>query len=486
MTEALDTGPLNDRQPVHPNSAVPTGRTWSVAAILFGAILTAAIFGIVGVSIEPQPASALPSFARQTGQPCATCHTAFPELTAYGRRFKLMGYTVGGGDSKLPPLAVMLQPTFTHTAKGYNSAFEGGPPGPGLSNNDNLVLEQASVFYGGQIYGNLGAFVQTTYDGVANTVNLDNTDIRYADTTKLFEQDAIWGITVNNNPTVQDVWNTTPAWGLPYISSSIAPEFSPPGTMIEGGFAAQVAGAGGYVFWNDMLYVELSGYQTLSAQALKDLGEDVGNGISGVAPYWRVALERAWGENDLMVGTFGMAADVLPNRITGFGADHYLDVGVDAQYQYSGDMNSFTVMISNIWEQQRLDASFNPALGFSSNPTDRLRSFKVSGDWVYDHTYSLTAEFFDVSGSADPGLYAANATGGPMFNGRPDGRGLMFDAAYLPFSHGGPSFWPWANAQIGVSYTTYLKLYGGTTNFDGNGHNAHDNDTLLAYAWIMF
>src|ERR1700722_10741772 len=43
------------------------------------------------------PAEALPSYARQTGQPCATCHTAFPELTPYGRRFKIGGYTAGGG-----------------------------------------------------------------------------------------------------------------------------------------------------------------------------------------------------------------------------------------------------------------------------------------------------------------------------------------------------------------------------------------------------
>jgi len=36
------------------------------------------------------PAQALPSFARQTGQPCGTCHTDFPALTPYGRRFKLL------------------------------------------------------------------------------------------------------------------------------------------------------------------------------------------------------------------------------------------------------------------------------------------------------------------------------------------------------------------------------------------------------------
>ena len=59
----------------------------SLAAVVIGA----------GILIRPPTASAVPSFARQTGQPCATCHTAFPELTPFGRRFKLGGYTMGGG-----------------------------------------------------------------------------------------------------------------------------------------------------------------------------------------------------------------------------------------------------------------------------------------------------------------------------------------------------------------------------------------------------
>jgi len=53
----------------------------SLAAVVIGA----------GILIRPPTASAVPSFARQTGQPCATCHTAFPELTPFGRRFKLSG-----------------------------------------------------------------------------------------------------------------------------------------------------------------------------------------------------------------------------------------------------------------------------------------------------------------------------------------------------------------------------------------------------------
>ena len=77
--------------------------------------LAAASFAAVSF-IDIPTASAVPSYARQTGQPCATCHTAFPELTPYGRQFKLMGYTAGGNrcndgsaksDETQVPLALM-------------------------------------------------------------------------------------------------------------------------------------------------------------------------------------------------------------------------------------------------------------------------------------------------------------------------------------------------------------------------------------------
>ena len=61
---------------------------------------------ILGAVLVATPsAQALPSFARQTGQPCGACHTDFPGLTPFGRGFKLRGYTIGGGQFKTTPFA---------------------------------------------------------------------------------------------------------------------------------------------------------------------------------------------------------------------------------------------------------------------------------------------------------------------------------------------------------------------------------------------
>src|SRR6516225_4598804 len=88
----------------------------SVAVLGAALLLSAAAVCLVGI----RPVQALPSYARQTGQQCAACHNGFPELTPYGRQFKLNGYTWTGGTSNLPPIAAMAIPTFTNVRKGID------------------------------------------------------------------------------------------------------------------------------------------------------------------------------------------------------------------------------------------------------------------------------------------------------------------------------------------------------------------------------
>ena len=60
-------------------------------------LLAAALLSIAAAGA----AHAVPSFARQTGVDCASCHiTGFTELTSFGRQFKLRGYSIG--EAKLP------------------------------------------------------------------------------------------------------------------------------------------------------------------------------------------------------------------------------------------------------------------------------------------------------------------------------------------------------------------------------------------------
>jgi len=453
-----------------PRRRLSIGVTGKLSVVLLP--LLVALLALTG---RPDTAHAVPSFARQTGQPCSACHTSFPELTPFGRRFKLGGYTLGAPDAftTFPPLAAMIVSGFTHTAKDQTAK-----PAPGFGKNNNFAVDEVSAFYGGAIAGDVGAFVQGTLDGIERSVALDNADIRYAHSMDALGTNVVLGIDVNNNPTVQDVWNTTPAWGWPQFASGLAPEFGPPGTIVQEALGGQVVGVSGYTFWNDMVYAEVGGYVPLGKSLQRSLGTLGDNKLTSVAPYARLAIESTWDKVNLMVGGFFMAAHQQPGFVAGFGTDNYVDFGADAQLQYMGEMNIFTLKASNIYETQRLHSSF--AQGASTNVNNHLDVFNVSGTWVYDKVYSLQAGFTSVWGSKDALLYGDSATGSP------NAQYLTVDASWSPFMAGGPDAYKTFNVRMGVQYTHYFKLFGASSNFNGAGVNASDNDTVWLYSVAAF
>jgi hypothetical protein len=421
------------------------------------------------------PAAAVPLFARQTGQQCAACHNGFPELTPYGRLFKLNGYTFGGGQSSIPPISAMVVASFTHT-----QAAQPGGAAPHFAPNDNPAIDFASLFYGGVLLPNVGLFGQVTYDNIGKAASWDNHDLRYATVARVGGHETVFGVTVNNNPTVQDVWNSTPAWGYPWLASGLAPTPAA-ATLIEGGLAQQVVGVSPYVFYDRLVYAEVGAYRSLGSHTLYALGANGGglSEINGVAPYWRLALEPNWGHNSWEVGTFGIRAAMVPGGVTGFGTDHITDIGVDTQYQYIDDSNSYSLQADLISESQRWDAG--SIIGNTSNENDHLRSAHIKASYIRDQTYEATLAWFRISGSSDALLYSDASA-----NNSPDSSGFIGEVDYMPFNHGGPAFWPWMNVKFGAQYTYYTRFNGGTNNFDGAGNNASGANTFYLFAWLAF
>jgi hypothetical protein len=384
------------------------------------------------------------------------------------------------------PLSVQVISSFTHTATPMDTAGSA----PFLKPNDNFQpVQAASVFYGGAITDHIGAFAQATYNAqpfgapLPHQYSWDLLDVRYANTTNIGGMPVVYGITVNNNPTVQDPWNSTPAWGFPFVATNLA---NTPGakTRIDQGFAAQVLGAGAYAFINDQLYLELDGYQTLRPGTLDSLGVAPGNTTptQAIAPYFRAAFEKQWGKHNLEIGAFGIIADTgLPYGAPGPGTNRFTDIGFDSQYQYQGDGYWVTVRGTYIHEKQDLAANF--ANGLSANLTDTLNTFRANAALTYgtDGKIIVTGGYFNTWGSADAVLYANNRT----FT--PDSNGFTGEIAYQFFGkNNAPKLWPWFNSRVGVQYTAYNKFNGAKTNFDGMGTNARDNNTTLVYLWSAF
>ncbi len=430
----------------------------------------------------PRSASALPAFARQSGMECWACHVGSfgPQLTPIGRMFKLNGYQLGA----LSPLqklknavSGLLQGGFVHTQKDQPA---GATP---YNTNNNLAVEQASLFFAGHMARHLGVFSQATYDGVNDRLGWDNVDIRYTRTLRFAAGPLLLAADANNAPSVQDAWQTTPVWRFPFLTSSLMP--APAAAPFIDKLAQRTVGAGAYGMWNDTFYLGLFGYTQLPDAMARDVGvEDVSTAdhIDGVAPYWRAVVHfpNASGLDYFSLGTYGMAEKRYPGNIRTAGTDNLLDTAVDATYQVitPDDTQDVSLYASYLHERQELGAS--AALGQAANTHDSLNSFSASASYYYEHKYGLTVSRFDITGSADAKLYAANTSH------TPDSTGWTFQADYTPFGHTDSPFFPYLNARFFVQYTLYNKFDGAAKNYDGTGRSAADNNTLYTGVWMEF
>jgi hypothetical protein len=445
-------------------------------------VLTIGLLLLTAIAV-PQQALAVPSYARQTGLACEACHTVFPQLTPFGRVFKASGYTLFNTRkvqdidqqkhstlslSDLPPISAMVMASTSIASRANDSTS---------SKTSTDFPQQVSLFYAGRISDNVGAFIQLTYDDQSGSIGIDNTDIRFADIAVVDGHDVIYGVTLNNNPTVQDLWNSTPAWGQPFISS---PAMQGPagGPQIEGAMAQNVAGLSAYAFIDESVYAEVGVYRSaLQGASVANNGGANNQIISGVAPYWRLAYEKDWGKNSWEFGALGLYA-ALQNPTTPAGAaingslqnaptDRFLDTGLDTQYQYIDDANQITVTSSWVHEDQTLNASY--AADFASMKSDSFDTFNLNGSWFWHREVGGSLGFTSVSSSNDP-LYF----GTPVGNSNSSWGTAEVD--YLP----------WLNVKLGLQYTAFFKFNGASSNYDGAGRKASDNNMLYAYVWFAY
>jgi len=471
-----------------------------VAFFLFLAVPLLVLLCIA--ALNPPKAAAVPSYARQTGLACSGCHYAPPELNPAGRRFKLLGYVDRADDTKTVkaenskkraaldllaslPLSVVLETSFTATKSPVPSVSANPTPPPAFTltptqNGSFEFPQDISLFLSGAWTSHIGSFLQVTYDTQADHFSMDNTDIRFADKTKLGGKELVYGVDLNNNPTVEDLWNSTPAWGYPWIASDSAPVPSA-NAIINGPLAQDVGGIGIYGMWDNHLYLDTNLYRSEHVgQAQPNSGTCCSHNIRGVAPYWRLAWQQLTGKTQYEIGTYGMHLRSTPNAITQADGssfpwqDSYTDWAVDTQIDRSlfrTDVLSFRA--TYIRENNDLLASFNQ--GLVAQGSHRLNTVMANAEYHIGNKYTGTLGWFNTTGTSDATLYPVAPVSGSA-NGDPRGAGYIANISY----------WPWQNLQLAAQYTAYTRFNGGSTNYDSYGRNASGNNTIYLDAKIVF
>jgi len=447
-----------------------------------GILATCALILLFVVACFQVPsARAVPSYSRQTGFACSSCHMTPPELTPLGRVFKLNGYTMPGmktitakGSGKETglnlleslPLSVLFETSFTSTKS----------PQPATQNGNFEFPQDVSLFLSGAWSTHVGSFIQVTYHTQDDHFGWDNSEIRYANATKFAGKDLVYGITLNNNPTVEDLWNDTPAWGYPWVSNDLAPTSSA-AAIVNGALAQDVAGIGGYGMWNNHLYLAGTIYRSEHIGGPQpNPGAGFAFNIRGMAPYWRVAWQQTIKKNNyLEVGGYGMHMKSSPGAITGL-EDGYTDLAVDFQYdrtlpKFKNDVLSLRG--TYIHENSSLNASL--ALGGATLVGHHLNTVQANAEYHFGDRYSGTFGWFNITGTPDPLLYAPSPVTGSA-NGDPRSSGYITNV----------SWWPAQNFDLALQYTGYLRFNGAATNYDGAGRTASGNNSIYLLARFVF
>ena len=429
-------------------------------------LMVGAIFVLWALTI--QQSYAVPAFARQTDQSCIACHAGghFPELTPYGRLFKLTGYTIGERTIPVSVMGVVGASKMANT-NSVNSSLNTNT-GQGLADptNSKFSFETASLFFAGKISDNIGGFAQVTYDNFAspdasgaNTVGhsgADNIDIRYADQIVTPTSNLIYGLSLNNNPSVTDPWNTSWAWMsyVPSTSGKGSNAYIDPTTPYpNNGMSGLISGLNAYAFLNKTFYGEIGFYRTANkALSFMNSGHDAAP-IIGSNPYWRLAYSKEWGPENLMLGLSGMNGHPYDssNGIGWGDSTSYYSVksnGLDFQYQYLLDPHTITVQ--SVYQHQLTSPSLQDVQLNSSSPSS-TNIFRLKGSYVYMAKYGGSLSHFNQTGD----FYSATA-------------GNTYELFYIPVQ----------NIRIGVQYTSYTKL--------ANIDNPHDANTVRVYGWFAY
>ncbi len=464
-------------------SATSGGRRKRAGMPLVRVVVAAAVI----VTLGAREARAVPSYARQTGMQCNACHSAgfYPELNNFGRMFKLNGYLWSAHEEKpyepYPPVAAAQEWSFTHTDKAQPDATNLRTVHFSTKGNDNFSFpQQANFFLAGRYYGHLGGFVMGTYSGVDNKWVTDNVDVRLTDTTTFGEKHTLlYGATFNNGPSVQDAWNTLPAWRQ-LVGSEVAP--GPAASTSMENLISQVAGVGAYAFWDDFLYAEVTPY--LSGRdgifSFITSGNPKETVTRGVSPYWRLVLYKNKGSQSFSFGGVGLYDQVFQEGHSG-STNKFLDLGGDVQYQWNSKPHFVSLRGAFIWENQNLNAA--KAANAASHGYDDLQTVQLWASYYRYNLAGITLSLFDIAGRRDPLLYAPDSVGGSR-NGKPDTLGGFVQLNLLPFSQWFHQRYPaLPMTQFAIQYTFYGRFNGSSSNYDGFGRSAADNNTLYLLAW---
>ncbi|WP_158883517.1 cytochrome C [Rhodanobacter sp. L36] len=401
-------------------------------------------------------AHAIPVYARQTGSACADCHAAAygaagagPNLTPYGMRFKLNGYTDTDGNGTKIPLAAQL--TESHSA-----------PAKGVSTTN---LTEADLYIAGRLTDQIGGYIKVEADHVGHdtyNTKLSTVDLRFvAKELKLGGKNLTLGVSVNNSPGFDDPISILPA----------AMSFGPPGGQGPTGTflnlssanspTNRVIGATFYGLYDANWYGEVGTYDSLPRSTQDHLGYNISGDPGKISDtgYFRFAYMKDLKRQFFSVGVVGLTTKRELQRVGP--ADDLTDLGYDLSYQFLGNReNIVQVSYVNILEKRKYGSTFeSPTVpGLFASSRGALHDETLSVAYIFKQSYGVQVAHIESNGTRDDVRF------GPY--GNPDTAANLFSVFWTPFGKD-DSFTSIANMRISATWFRFTRFNGATSNIFG-------------------
>ncbi len=120
-------------------------------------LLTPLVLALVGI-VWPDPAAAIPAFARKYEQNCTACHNVWPMLNAAGRQFKENGYKFPKDKEKAQVISDFL---YWDKYFPVSAILVARPYDKRDSGDEKLrALHEVELMFGGVIYNDVSGFLE--------------------------------------------------------------------------------------------------------------------------------------------------------------------------------------------------------------------------------------------------------------------------------------------------------------------------------------
>lgn len=357
------------------------------------------------IVVLPERAVAVPSFSKQTGRPCSSCHTIWPRLNRTGREFKLTAYTDVAEDypklmkdrldqlQYLPvSLAVLMLP--------YEKVTD--------QNSETKIPDEVALFLAGRISPYIGAFVEFAWENAEDKINLELAKgagyYRFGNTT-------VGAVAMKSDPGGGDIFNTLRGNAYePTTSPLIFTQTRAAGDFFQYGGSNQ----GGIVygkFLNNILYASAGVFRGHESNDPADF-------------YGRVAAEYPFGEANANIGAYVYTGKERYQKNTPM--EYESDVtrsGVDGSYQW--ESGSHLVDVHGIYMYGK-----DKDLDGSSGNDIKFNGFYGEVLYAFDRKYMARVSYDYMSSDQDQSL---------------DKKGWTVGVAYFP----------WLNTKFGLDFSYF-------------------------------